>query len=156
MGKHLRTKKKEIRELTKEREKAKLQAEYHFFFKNSRGWKLYLKRWFDSVKDKLDPLELISITGVTVIIKNGIEWTEKIIEQQAQFVNLFAGILKVPKIDITILEKAMDTPQAEMLQWLISFSIAYLIVHNFGAIMSAGGNLVAAAVKLIGAAGAAA
>lgn len=48
-------------------------------------------------------------------------------------------------------KKQMDMPQAEIIQWLISFIVAYLIIDNAGELISAGANILGVAKGLIGA-----
>ena len=38
---------------------------------------------------------------------------------------------------------------SDLVTWLISFSVAYVIVHNFGQIATAGSNLIALATQLV-------
>jgi len=121
-----------------------------------------IKDWLKKMADKIDPLEIVAVTGMTYLIKNGIEWTEEIIKNPAPFFRMIAPLTgfafllvpDVPEPQQDAISKMMDTPQAEMVQWLLSFVLAYLLVHNFGMIMqavgSATGNIIGMAKGLLG------
>jgi len=102
---------------------------------------------FDELKSD-DIFKFVSILGVTIIIKQGIEWSESILTTYAGFIYWIFG----SPADLSAIEQALDMPQVEIMQWLLSFSAAYLIVENFGELVTAGTNILSMANTLIGAA----
>lgn len=47
------------------------------------------------------------------------------------------------------IKKMLNSPQAELIEWLISFSLAYVIVENFGELVTAGSNVLGIAKSLL-------
>jgi len=118
--------------------------------------------------DKIDPLETVAVIGGTVIIKYGINWAEEALIQEAKdgnpFNNTVLNIL-VPASNLWKLlfpektteeqekmEKDMrellNSPQAEVLEWLVSFTLSFLIVRNLGNLDTT--SILTAAKGLIG------
>jgi hypothetical protein len=113
--------------------------------------------------EKIDPFETIAIIGATIVIKTGIDWTENVIAnfkpyQVIYFLNPVLGAI-LQGIEVAsdpgnqktaTLQKLFDSEPVQVMEWLISFTLAYLIVHNFGAIIQSGGNILSMAKGLIG------
>lgn len=105
--------------------------------------------------DRIDPLELAAVLGTTYLIKTGIDWSE------AALANVdLVGILRffqfpvpaegTPETRKDEILKILSNPQAEVIEWLVSFTAAYLIVHHFGELVAAGSNILGLAKGLIG------
>jgi len=148
-GKHLSTKAKEMRGLMQAMmvglSKGEITAAKKKYTLKNLPYIMVHK--FDEMKsDQI--FKFISILGVTVIIKSGIEWSESIL---ATFTGFIYWILGQPA-DMSTLEEALDKPEAEIIQWVLSFAVAYLIVENFGELVTAGTNILSLANTMIGAA----
>lgn len=101
--------------------------------------------------DRIDPLEATAILGATYLIKQGIQWTEVLttsnlpnITWLLNLFNPFRGVVNVPVIPRETAEdiqKALDTPQSEAIEWLLAFAAAFIIVRHAGEIIQAGSNI---------------
>lgn len=102
---------------------------------------------------------------MTYFIKQGIEWSEELTGPLMQEDSVFRVLIKhlpfwrsfidpfMPSLtsdQVDTAKKQMDMPQAEAIQWLISFVIAYLLVENAGEIINAGANIIGVAKGMIG------
>lgn len=115
-----------------------------------------LKEHLGRMIDRIDPLESLAVIGVTFLIKQGIEWTEELQYANLAAIHWFLDLLswpsKFPWPNPTKeqFDSAVDSPNAEMIQWALSFAIAYVIVHNFDAVISLGKDVISIAKNLIG------
>ena len=94
----------------------------------------YLKERFDKIIDRVDPIETIAILGMTVLIKNGIDWTE------ASIAKIIVG--KPPEELLAHLPPGYELPDpframfpsfeftTDLNEWLISFCIAFYIQRH--------------------------
>lgn len=95
--------------------------------------------------DRIDPLELAAVIGTTFLIKGGIDWAQVQAENynpalSVALINPFAAAA----LWVALKESGLDKnkiPQNEIMEWLVSFVAAYIIVHNFGKIVEATGKL---------------
>ncbi len=167
--------KKKTEVLSEAQETGRLRAQKKF--SKTEPFLDKLKPYLMQILHRIDPLEAIAIFGTTIIIKQGINWTEDMFKDvnvtwlmrfilspvgaagqySFEFVNEIlkkgqAGSLSAD--ETKTLKDLLGTPQAEILQWLVSFSAAYIIVHHFGAIVEAGSNVVGMAKGLLFAAAA--
>lgn len=148
-GKRLKTKIKEARELAKARAIGVAKGEI-------ARLKLRVKNVGLLLQEKLAEMEIddlakyTAIIGATIMIKNGIDWTQTTYEEEAQswFINIFAGglysimpnlILKAGFTEDDV-KPRLEGLAPEMLEWVISFGLAYVIITNFGEIVTAAGT----------------
>jgi len=153
-GRSLKTKQKEARVLAKATAKGELQGTAEFKA-TQRGLQTSLRNHVGKLIDKIDPMELISVIGMTVIIKTGIEWTEEILTQANAFYNVFWIVAPFKEILPSPYQQPspeppqdMDSPIVEALEWVISFMCAYLIVHNFGQIVVGVSNITSSVLSM--------
>lgn len=110
--------------------------------------------------DKLslgDLMEGIAVIGATVIIKSGIDWTQTPIPKAVIVgFSITQGFRVEPLLTELIAwlrgqtqEAPPQATQAEILEWLIAFALAYVIVHNFGAIVSGASSILKVATTLL-------
>lgn len=157
---------KKWRTKAKEEKKGALTAiEEHLskVFSNKKQFKNWLVQKFDSLVDKIDPMKALVILSLTGIIKTGIEWSEEAIASLAE-PDIFKAVMKyglgifgglVPPSEAALtqqeqIQKAFDTPQAEIIEWALSFIAAYMIVEHGDALITAGGNILGVAKGLVG------
>ena len=150
-------------------EDARLQIEK----KRKKNQKIqeWLKEKFDTWMNRMDPIELAAILGTTFVLKQGIEFSEDLATNPAthrilQVLLTFqpelgthshthpedqgtAGYIPPTNEQLEDIAKALDTPQVEIIEWLLCFTAATLIVRNFGAIIGAGQDLVSIGQKLL-------
>lgn len=124
----LKTKVKELKAL----ETAKLEAELKW--REKHLLQLAKQNIAEKISDPDEALKFVSIFGVALIIKNGIDWTEKLkagVPQWAWMASPLLGLFSkvIPE------DSADPLSPSEVSEWLISLAIAYLIVNNFGEIM---------------------
>jgi len=113
--------------------------------------------------NRIDPLKLGAILVVTYMIKQGIEWTE-------EAVALLEGTSKADLIgfpfsatfwwkalgfmeedpEVAQIRAEMDMPQAELIQWGISFALAWFIMEHGSELLKAGTNIIGVAKGLLG------
>ena len=110
------------------------------------------KSIFDSIRehigkgiDRVDPLELAAVLGATVLIKSGIDWVQvnQTSANQALMIaltNPFAAATLWALIKTSGLE-GQPVSHNELMEWLVSFVAAYVIVHNFGKIVEVTGKI---------------
>jgi len=144
----------------------KAEEKYHSkLFSNKKQTGIWLAKQFERLIEKIDPLEAVAILTATFFIKQGIEWTENIPTTILQKDSLIRTVIKTipffgplavmltpeapPEFQEKV-EEALDSPQAEVIQYLLSFVVAYIVVKHPEAIMSLGGNILGVAKGLIG------
>lgn len=115
-----------------------------------------------------DPLELIAIAGATVLIKQGIDWTQTPVPKMviAFFLNPMATGEQVAYDTLANLVKWIKqrlgleppttpttppplTTQEELMEWLTAFTLAFIIVKHFDAVVGLGNNILGIAKSLI-------
>ena len=143
-GKHLKTKMKEARLLAREAEKGARQGVAQFK-RTQAGFQASLRDHLGRMIDRVDPFKSIAILGATVLIKGGMEWGEDVM---MRWYTIFRGLipfigeaffplpLELPEVEGNIL----DSPQVEIIQWLLSFTLAYIVVTHFGEIIGGVGG----------------
>lgn len=117
---------------------------------------LWIRSLIDKLIDKVDAEQTIAIVGLTIVIRQGIDWTEyksKVLE--AQPLRAFAPAFGLLGIGLESLWKSnvqvdQETITENIQEWILSFSIAYLIVKNFGELVKAGANVLSMAKNLLG------
>ena len=160
--------KKKTRVLAKAQKLGELQAELEWEYKTLKNKKhlfVSIKNHIGKMIDKIEPMELIAVLGATYLIKTGIEWTEEILAGAAEFANIVVKatqkyrfvdgaiqvILEPEGIpELAEIRQALDSAPVEIVEWLLSFMVAYMVVHNFAAIVNAGGSILSLAKTLIG------
>jgi hypothetical protein len=96
--------------------------------------------------DRITPDEMIhvvAVIGVAAAIKEGIDWTQ----DDWNWVKLILNPNWKWLGDIFPKKQPEGWDEMAM-EWLLSIAAAYLIVNNFGSIVTAGGNLITAAGNL--------
>lgn len=135
--------------------------------KGLKEWRLVFKRYLDKFIENVDPLEMVAVLGVSYLVKNGIDWgqivTAEILGGFAEVskfwykildpFNLF-GLQDLPGIsDEEIKQKISDmskAPTTEIIEWVISIALGFIIVRYFDALIEAGGDVLSLAKSLIG------
>jgi len=148
-GKHLSTKAKEMRGLMQAMMVGLSSGEIAAAKKTYKLKNLpyiILKKFDELKSDQI--FKFIAILGTTLIVKGGIEWSESVLTTFTGFLSW----LGFHGLDPDELAEALDMPQVEMVQWLLSFTAAYLIVENFGELVEAGTNIITAAQGMVGSA----
>jgi len=167
--------------MSKRRPSAKTEIKRQRKFQKA-AWKLKLKKPLElSLREHLGKiidntevpqwLEIVAITGMTIIVKNVIEASEDLL---VKTIEIGTGLTKIP-LDLLynllpaqikgmigieglrkplekvpeLYEKTLDTWQIEIAEWLIAFTLAFLIVHNFGEIMKATGDILTSITGLV-------
>lgn len=135
-------------------------------FKNKKQLQVWLKDRLESLIENIDPLEIVAVAGLTILIKQGIEWTEDIPLTLLQKNSLIRTLMRfvplvglsfdifvpdLPPEAIEALKKAMDSPPMEIIQYVASFIVAFIIVRHADRIIEAGGNILGVAKGLMGA-----
>lgn len=146
-GRRLKTIVKEAREVAKAEvighEKGKLSMDKLRFNPNNIGLEIK-KRLLEAEPGDLS--KTVAILGVTVMIHNGIVWSRDLLAA-GSWAAQFAGAFLLPSWlggrGLFNLDPPSQPEEAgileEVLSWLISYGLAYLIVENFGEIITAAG-----------------
>lgn len=127
----------------------------------------------EKVKD-IDPMEALAIAGATLLIKNGIDWTEEVVKKVQPFLDSYnqiaEGLLNVIMLGgynilKTTYQGAAGGQQeafkdalkqnstglaAEAIEWLVSFTAAFLIIRYFGQILELGSSILGLAKNILG------
>lgn len=156
---------KKTRVLAYQAEKGRLKAKIDHAAKTLSNKKQLRVALFIQLKgmiDKIDPLEAIAIGTATFVIKSGMEWSEdvlvKIFKKETTVLHLipyFGSILRmsqafIPEGDYSPMQKIMDNPAIEILEWAISFCIAFVLIRHPEIITSTAGGLLGASKLLLG------
>jgi len=143
-GPSLKTKKKHI--------KAEIIARYDaikkWYKKNPQAW---LNERFSSLVSNtslMDMAKLAAILGMTLIVKNILDSTEELREKLVAIMGQpltylrAIGPMMIPVPFAPSLEAAqLEAKIPEVLDWVIAFCLAWLIVDNFGDIMRTVGDV---------------
>jgi len=147
-GRLLKSKVKETIALTF----ARLKGQRKFYKKHPDEWfKDRISSLFSNMTFN-DILELVAIAGMTVVIKNMIDASEDLLNKINQmqvpeafltgFIRGFTGF-QIPVLGFlfrqTEITEAFEI--ADPLKWLISFCMAFVIVHHFDSLMKAFGSI---------------
>jgi hypothetical protein len=81
-----------------------------------------LKEHFGKMIDRVDPLQVAAVAGTAYVIKFGIDWTQYQLANVGPIISILtpSGFItgKVP----------LKISDNEVLEWVLSFSIAYMVV----------------------------
>ena len=81
-----------------------------------------LKEHLGKMIDRVDPVQVVAILGTAYVIKTGIDWTQYQLSNVGPIISVLtpSGFItgKVP----------LKISDNEVLEWLLSFSIAYMVV----------------------------
>ena len=152
-GKHQLTKdKKEIKQLTKiasAMERAKRVLDRKDLEKDLPVW---IRDRLGTMIEKIDPLELVSVIALTPLVKGAVETYSKIALNTPWYAYLFgvAGVLIANVANPEGTGQEFIEKEGWQL-WLVSFGLTYVIVHNFGALLSAGSSIASIAGALLAA-----
>lgn len=159
-SRNLKTKLKEAKFLTRavEEEKWRLQRK--------KPLDVSLRAHIGKLLDSINPMELIAVLGTTYILKQGIEWSEDRLANVTNVIDKVRELTKPPYPTIgpsttppwsanggqwePLIKSALDLPEVELMEWLLSFTAAYLLVHNFGTIVESGASLLKSGMNLLG------
>ena len=150
-GKHLSTKQKEMRGLMVAMMEGIAKGEIAASKKKYKLKNLpyiIMKKFDELQSDQI--FKFVSIFGVAWIIKAGIDWTQGVIAtalERAYSMPFPFGFGLGWGGEPPIITPGQDT---ELLEWVLSFAAAYLIVENFGEIVSGAGSILSTANTLIG------
>lgn len=157
--------KKKLRKWVEIQEKAKLNAQYRW--KNTKkgflaSLRAHIGRIIDN-SDLHDVCELIAVLSLTPVVKYVIDTSEDIrakiqaiisAPEEIQLKRLFGFGLPtwelIPKQITKIVEAKSEGLFPDWMDWIIAFGFSYLIVHNFGAIVHAAGDIVKSIRTIIG------
>jgi hypothetical protein len=114
--------------------KGQLQAEREY--EKSIPLEMEFKRFLKDALAKIEPLEAVAITGMTIIIKGTIDTSEELLEKiktPLLAASLISPIL-VPFLPLALYqqvpEKLKEVP--DWAEWLLSFAMAYVLVKHGG------------------------
>lgn len=160
-GRLLKTKVREAKAL----EKAKVEQYY------KSKWRMYknqpigilIKEWLSKAAKNIDPIETAAIGGMTIIVHGIILGSEDILKQVTGYGNLSTPPpINLPAIGFLTLipwllnnnpDETTPTEVAkknELEIWLISFTIAFVLIRYMGEIISLAGNLANSVRSLLG------
>jgi len=136
--------------------KAKAESDWK---KTQKGFEESLRKHLGHWIDTINPLELTATLGMTFIVKNVIDVTPEITDNLLKygwagavgltFGWIFEEYLKKKKKKPVEFPKVETLDQFEVFKWIISFSIAYIIVRHGGQIMMALGDIVKTLPQLV-------
>jgi hypothetical protein len=113
--------------------------------------KEHIGHWIDSI----NPLETVAVLGTTVLVKRAIDLSEDLTarivsasQNPKAWYLAFVGMSPLAPLwtsqflgkEAPEVKQALSSPTAELVEWLMAFSIAYIIVHNAGSIITALGS----------------
>jgi hypothetical protein len=135
-GRQLKSKVKEAKALAKATVTATEKAKQKML--EGKPLSLSIREHIGKIIDRIDPIEVVATIGVTLILSDTKAWVDHLIATYTG-TEFWSGILsKVQPQQYTFPpSKYGMRPQ----DWLITFSIAYLIVHNFGLIVQTTGKI---------------
>jgi len=108
----------------------------------NKGWQISFREHVGRMIDRIDPLEATAILGMTYVVHSASEY----LFQQWSAVgseDFFAYLIRqlTPWEEIKILEWAKARGDFQLLTWLASFAVAYILVRHGAQIMQTGFNL---------------
>ena len=114
---------------------------------------VWLRNKLGDMLVKVDPLELISVIALTPLVKGAVETfagTVSNLLETPWYAYLFgvAGILISNILDPSE-EGQQFIAKNQWELWLVSFGLTYVIVHNFGSLLSAGSSIASIAGSLL-------
>lgn len=146
---------KKTRKLAEAEEVGKLKARVQHRAKtlqNKKQLRVWLVERLERILDKVDPLKTVAVITLTFLIKSSIDWTN-LIKTGSKGLSILYNIL-LARWTTAIAEGAKDIEpedlQDEMLEWVISFIVAYMVIEYGGEMIRAGGDLLNVAKGLIG------
>lgn len=132
----LKNKAKEAMELEKARVighiKGEKKGEKH------KSLPMKIKDVMENIEITIDPLELVSVIALTPLVHEVVKTSAKVSANTPWWAYAFGvvGIVISQAFPDEELQKKID--EADWYLWLISFGLTYVIIHNFGAILSSG------------------
>lgn len=139
--------------------KAKLSAEteWNSTVLGRKKWvRDSIRKLFADMGEKIDPLELGAMVITTYLVKQGIEVTEELNRATADmvvrgipFASIVIETLGIPTPS-AILKALEDQPEIEVVQWLISFVIAFIFVRHPEVIGQIAGGLMGYVKFIVG------
>lgn len=153
---------KKTEKLAMAQRKGELRAEYYMH--KHKPLAESAREHIGKLIDRIDPIEIGAVIGVTILVHGTIVETEALLKAVASVKTNVAGNILAGLIN----------PEAELIQWiagtfagstsdvikqfgldqdweiwLISYSIAYILVHHFGQILAIAGSGVSSLTGLI-------
>jgi hypothetical protein len=153
-GPRLSTKIKEARQVAEGQQEGFVQGNLRTSTRKKnleRQLLLKISAWVD----RIDPLEMVAIIGTTMIIKQGINWSDAVQYNIEWLVDWFATEFQTiiggkASFYPDYFKKLEKTPQAQIQEWLISFALAFVIIRYFPQVVKAGADILSTAKLLIG------
>lgn len=154
-GRLLKTKVRETKKLTA----ARMEAIRKFFKKHPQEW---FSHQFPTLMNNMEKItEFAAVLGMTVMVKMAIDSSEILLAEveklkaKAQPWIYFAPLVApfaAPYLTPLMLPAAREETKFNLpdwSEWLISFTLAYIIVHHFGDIMHSLGGGISAVKSLV-------
>lgn len=159
-GRLLKTKKREAYHLAKAEEKGRAQARKESLRK--KGIREYLEELWEKLEVK-DATKMVAVLGMTFLVKQSIDTYEDIRKALDNLgfgprfrlgpVNPFVRSPLLSALGLGPWANQTDGDKEgvfpEQIDWLISFTLAYIIVHNFGSIMQGVGSMASTVPNLV-------
>jgi len=153
-GKTLRTKKRDAKAVAKATRLGGMEAEAQVF-KNKKMFLAWLKHLIELHIDKIP--KFTAVIGMTFIIKKLIDTTEelrayiprfKTMKFEEVFAFTFPGAPDIPVLEYGKV-KDFEGMFPDWQDWLISFTLAYIVVEHAGTLFGMLGDAAGGAVKLV-------
>lgn len=89
-----------------------------------KPWDVSLKEHLGKMIDRVDPLQLAAIVGTAYIIKFGIDWSKYALMHAVTIIS------SLDPLNLTGLKQLgpLKLEDNEIIEWVLSFSIAYMVV----------------------------
>jgi len=144
-------------ELKKLKKKLETEAKVKWKLVQKKPFFVSMRQRLEKVIDNAKPDEIakfVAIMGMTIMVKKVIDTTEELREQVKELIIVGPQFFPAYKV-AQELGLAAPTPKPaegffpEWADWLISFTLAYIIVEHFGQIMQATGNILSSVKTLV-------
>lgn len=131
--------------------KGRMQAEYEMI--KNKPLSVTAQEFIDSAIEKLDPFEATAILGTTVIVKQGLDWSTVLVQalkgvEGSMIWKSLPWMKFIPKQEGVSTKELLG--QNELFEWVLSFSIAYVIVRHFDKVVNLGTGILGIARSLVG------
>lgn len=160
-GKSQKTKVKEAASLSVPLLLAEKQASQKAELK--KPWELIAREYAEKVKLN-EWMELGAVLGTTFVLASSLEFIKNLAETIRQMgeviVTFYEGtigaVIQHYQLPIEPIKESIrkgSLPNLSWTEWLVCFGVAYILVHNAGLIIQAGGNIISAGMKMVGSLG---
>jgi len=117
----------------------KLKAEEHFI-KTQKGFWREIRETFKTMMKNVNPVDMIAVAGMTLMVKKAIDSSEdlrgkvKSLIEKGEWWRGFVGVIGFAIPMKPIEEKKYEGLFPDWMDWIIAFTIAYIIVKHGGAL----------------------